>query len=58
MSWLNGISREEHAEIFTDACDAFQKTIITEKEFRETLAKLGFNATDIEDEVRRNAPQP
>jgi len=58
MSWLDGISKVEQQEMFTDACDAFQKTIINEKEFRDTLIKLGFNATDIEDEVRRNAPQP
>lgn len=58
MSWLNGLSREEYDEIFVDACDAFSKTVISEEEFRQTLSKLGLNATEIEDEVRRNAPQP
>lgn len=58
MSWLNGLSDEDRREMFVDACDAFAKTIISEREFRQTLSKLGYNATDIEDEVRRNAPQP
>lgn len=58
MSWLNGLSREERNEMFADACDAFQKTIINEREFREALSKLGLNATDVDDEVRRNAPKP
>ena len=58
MSWLNGLSQQDKDEMVADACDAFAKTIISEVEFRQHLAKLGYNATDIEDEVRRNAPQP
>lgn len=58
MSWLNGLSTDERLEMYVDACDAFAKTIINEKEFRQTLVKLGYNASDIEDEVRVNAPRP
>lgn len=54
--WLNGLSSQEKSEIFLDACEAFHTDIISEKEFRETLAKLGYNATEIEDLVRN--PQP
>lgn len=57
MSWLNGLSQEDKDEMFSDACAAFSHDIIGEKEFRETLGKLGYNATDIEDEVRRNRPR-
>lgn len=56
MSWLNGLSTEERLEMYEDACQAFSRLIIDEKEFRTHLAKLGYNASDIEDEVKRNAP--
>lgn len=58
MNALSGLSQADKDEIFLDACVAFATTVINEKEFRETLAKLGYNATDIEYEVRVNAPQP
>lgn len=56
MSWLNGLSTGERLEMYEDACLAFKNDIISEKEFRSHLAKLGYNASDIDDEVRRNAP--
>lgn len=56
MSWLNGLSTEERADMYDDACQAFSRGIINEREFRTNLAKLGYNASDIEDEVRKNAP--
>lgn len=52
MSWLNGLSSGERREIYEDACRAFQGEFIDEKEFRQTLAKLGYNASDIDEEVR------
>lgn len=58
MSWLDGLDKSERDEIFLDACQAFTTTVITEKEFRETLARLGYNATDIDDEVKEHAPKP
>lgn len=58
MSWLNGLSREERTELFLDACAAYNNDQIGEKEFIETLAKLGYNATDIEDLVKSNVPTP
>lgn len=54
--WLNGLSQQEKAEMFLDLLQAFSTDVITEKEFRESLAKLGYNATDIEDLVR--SPKP
>lgn len=54
--WLNGLSQAEKDEMFLDACEAFQTERISEKEFRETLAQLGYNATDIEDLVRNPSP--
>jgi hypothetical protein len=56
MSWLNGISQAEKDEMYLDACEAFNCNIITEREFRDTLGRLGYNATDIEDCVRQHSP--
>lgn len=52
------LTQPERDEIFLDACDAFAKTIIDEKEFIRILVRIGYNASEIEDEVRLNAPQP
>jgi len=57
MSWLSGISKEEKDEMYLDACTAFNTEVINEKEFRATLGKLGYNATDIEDIVRWHRPK-
>lgn len=56
MSWLNGLSAEERTEIYLDACAGFNGEFINEAGFREVLAKLGYNATDIEETVRQHAP--
>lgn len=58
MNWLSGLSSEEKSEMILDAVDAFCRDIITEKEFRETLIRLGYNATDIEDSVKQHRPPP
>lgn len=52
MSWLNGLSTEDRLEMYEDAIDAYKRAVISERELRLTLAKLGYNAKDIEDEVR------
>jgi hypothetical protein len=56
MSWLNGLSDQDKAEMYLDATAAYNCEIISEKEFRATLVKLGYNATDIEDAVKQHAP--
>lgn len=50
------LTQEDKDEIFLDSCDAFHDGIICEQEFRKTLVDLGYNATDVEEEVRLNAP--
>jgi len=57
MNWLASLSQSEKDEMYLDSCVAFETEVINEKEFRETLAKLGYNATDIEDIVRDNRPK-
>lgn len=52
MSWLNGLSTKDCLEMYEDAIDAYKRAVISEHELRLTLAKLGYNATDIDDEVR------
>jgi hypothetical protein len=54
--WLNSLSREEWKEIYDDACDAYATGRIDVTEFRLTLAKLGLNASDIEDDVKLQGP--
>lgn len=58
MTWLNGLSREEKEEMVKDACDAYNDARISEQEFRASLGKLGYNATDIEDLVKFYRPAP
>jgi hypothetical protein len=47
MSWLNGLSKEEVAEILLDNCNAYSTGVIGSVEFTMCLVKLGYNATDI-----------
>jgi hypothetical protein len=47
-------TQAEKDEIQMDACVAFEADEISEEEFRAILARLGFNATDIEDIVREH----
>lgn len=56
MSWLNGLSKQEQAEMYLDACSAFNAGIISDQELRQTLARLGYNATEIQEIVRQHAP--
>lgn len=57
MNWLSGLSQSDKDEMYHDSCDAFAAKSISEAEFRLALGKLGYNATDIEEEVRLNAPE-
>lgn len=50
------MTQAELQEYLTDFAEAFSLTVINEEEYRGALAKLGLNATDIEEEVRRNRP--
>jgi hypothetical protein len=52
MSWLNGLSTEERLEMYEDAIEAFKRAVISEEDLRRTLAKLGYNASDIEAEIK------
>ena len=58
MSWADSLSQEEKDEMLLDACAAFNAEQINETELTATLAKLGFNATDIRDIIRANRPRP
>lgn len=56
MNWLSGLSSSEKEEMYLDACEAYNAEQINEQEFRSQLAKLGYNATDIEDCVKQHQP--
>lgn len=56
MTWYNGLSDAEKAEIYEDSCSAYHQSIITESDFRISLGKLHYNATDIEDLVKFYRP--
>lgn len=56
MSWLNQYTSAEIKEMVEDACVAYSHRQISSFEFRQHLAKLGYNATDIEDKVKEYAP--
>ena len=58
MNWRASLSDEEADEMFKDLCDNFNADVISESEFRLGLAKLGYNATDIEDNVKFYRPSP
>lgn len=50
------LTPSEKDEIYLDACVAFETGVISEEEFRATLARLGYNATDIDYVVREHRP--
>lgn len=56
MSWLNGMSKEEIDEMYLDTCSAYKAGLINELEFRMALAKLDYNATDIQEIERQHRP--
>jgi len=58
MNTRSGLSDEDKKEIFQSNCEAFQDGYIEEKEFREQLGLLGYNATDIEEYVQFYRPKP
>lgn len=55
-TWLASLSQQEKDEMFLDLCSAFNTETIGEQEFRQSLARLGFNATDIEGYVNEHRP--
>lgn len=58
MTWLSGLSSEEKCEMEEDSCEAFQRGMISDIEFRLALGRLGYNATDIQDFVKQYRPGP
>jgi hypothetical protein len=51
------LSREDYDEYQMDFAEGFAQNLISETQYRQALAEvLGMNATDIEEEVRRNRP--
>jgi len=56
MNWLNGLSQEEKTEMYLDATAAYNAGIINELELRQTLAKLGYNATEISEIEKQHRP--
>jgi hypothetical protein len=56
MNWLSGLSQSDKAEMYLDLCEAYNSEQINELEFRGQLARLGYNATDIEDCVKQHQP--
>lgn len=51
-AFREGLSWSEHAELVEAARIRFQSAEIDKKEFRKLLAALGFNAVEIDSEVR------
>lgn len=56
MSWYDQLSQSEKDEMFLDACAAYNNCQIDELDLRKTLAKLGYNAKDIEDIEKEHRP--
>lgn len=56
MSWYDGLSQTEKDEMYLDACAAYAAGSIDELDLRQTLAKLGYNATEIEETERQHRP--
>lgn len=54
--WINQFSTEEVREMIDDACTAFYNMSITQSELYQQLARLGLNATDIEEKIKENTP--
>ena len=60
MAWHDGLSREEIREMTDDTCAAYEASLIDYNELRLSLAKLGYNATEIaeyEKQFRPKAPE-
>lgn len=58
MSWMNGMSSEEKGERYAAYCEEYQADRLGMKEFILALAKLGYNATDIEEAEKFYRPSP
>ena len=58
MNWLSSLSDEDKKEMYGDSCAAYQAGTIDFKEFTLTLAKLGYNATDIYEAEKFYRPSP
>lgn len=58
MNWLSGLSSSEKREMEEDSCEAFQRGMISDMDFRLALGRLGYNATDIQDFIKQYSPEP
>lgn len=58
MNWLSGLSDDDKKEMYEDNCAAYQAGLIDFKEFILALAKLGYNATDIDEAEKFYRPSP
>lgn len=58
MIWLNGLSDEDKKEMYADICAAYQSGTIDEKDLRQQLGYLGYNATDIQEAEKFYRPEP
>lgn len=56
MSKYGHWTQQERDEHFLDLCAGFKDGLVDESIFRIELGQLGYNATDIEDIVKQNAP--
>lgn len=56
MSWRDGMSWEEYAELCEAYRIRFRNGEIDENSFRRLMGKAGFNATEIDAEVKDNEP--
>jgi len=58
MTWLNGLSDQDRREMYEDTCKAYQSSEISLVTFTTSLAKLGYNATDIAELEKFYRPSP
>lgn len=57
-TWLNGMSEEEKIERYEAYCAEYQAGRLNMSDFIQLLAKLGYNATDIEEAEKFYRPAP
>lgn len=51
------ISKEEYDELLNAYAEDFRDRFIDEIEYKRRLARIGMNASDIDDEVRKHRPR-
>lgn len=57
-TWLNGLSDQDKREMYEDTCAAYQTGQINLLTFTQSLARLGYNATDIAEAEKFYRPEP